>query len=136
MIYPDIDPIVQDLVRGRYTQLGHLYWHLRSCRPWDRAAQRRWYRRIQVVKQRLLEGGVPQIEVHLWCRYFRDPRNLKARETINRYYGEDIANNTVNLGFWPVSSDREKCLKAKSKTTRFKALQSVNNVYYVKYNNE
>lgn len=123
---------VDELVRHRYTVLSNLYWQLRACRPWAQAMRRRWYRRIRAEKHRLLQDGVPPIEIHLWCRHFVDPRNENYRQRINGYYGENIASRFSVGVVWPISNDQQKCHQKQAQLERLKAKRSVNNVYYVK----
>lgn len=60
------------------TNLAHLYWRLRAARSCSRPGPRTWRRRIAVEKKRLLDAGVPGIEVHLVCRVLVDPSNPRA----------------------------------------------------------
>lgn len=66
-------------------QLAQLYWQLRACRPGSRPGKKTIYRRIARERMRLAAEGVPQIELHLWCRYLTNPRNPMAAIRLSRY---------------------------------------------------
>ena len=52
---------------------------LRYKRIWDVAARRRYYRKIEKEKRRLVEEvGVDQEEVRLLCRYLANLKNRNA----------------------------------------------------------
>ena len=60
-------------------KLCNLYWMLRYKRVWDSAARRKYYRRIEAEKKRLVdELGVDHEEVRLLCRYLSNPKNRNA----------------------------------------------------------
>lgn len=59
--------------------LRNYYWHLRFLRPFDQAGRRRYYRKIEAEKKRLIESGVNAEEVRLFCRWMANPRNNAAR---------------------------------------------------------
>lgn len=53
--------------------LRNLYWFLRYRRAWDQAARRKWYRRIKVERERLVNQGFSAEHVRLYCRYMSNP---------------------------------------------------------------
>lgn len=59
--------------------LCNYYWQLRYHRAYDEAARRRYYRKIEAEKKRLIESGVHQEEVRLFCRWMANPRNYAAQ---------------------------------------------------------
>ena len=67
--------------------LRNLYWCLRYNR-FDQAARRRYYRKIEVEKKRLLETGVDAEELRLLCRFLANPRNRNAEERYYFYSGQ------------------------------------------------
>lgn len=54
------------------------YWQLRSVRKYDQAGRRRWYRKIEDEKKRLLSAGVDAEEIRLFCRWMANPQNQGA----------------------------------------------------------
>lgn len=68
--------------------LANLYWRLRNCRQWDSAGRRRYYRKIAVEKKRLLEAGVPYIELHLVTRVLTNPHNRNSCTRLRTYYAQ------------------------------------------------
>jgi len=131
-----VEPLTNKALMERYSRLRQLYWQLRSCRPWDRAMRERWYRRIRAEKLRLRELGVRPIELHLWCRFFVDPRNQNYRARLNGYYGGNVASRfSTGFGWAGSLKDGECQSRHDAVMERLKAKLSVNNVYYVKYKN-
>lgn len=65
--------------------LSNLYWMLRHYRDRDKAARRRYYRRIEDEKKRLFLEGVDKKEVLLLCRYLSEPRNIHAKSAFLAY---------------------------------------------------
>lgn len=59
-----------------YPELRSMYWHLRYCRNWDSAGRRKWYRRIQKEKERLVFSGSNPEFIRLLCRHLCNPRDL------------------------------------------------------------
>lgn len=60
---------------------------LRNGRKWDQAHRRKYYRRIEAEKKRLIDSGVDPELVRLLCRYLANPRNQKSDELIlNNFY--------------------------------------------------
>jgi hypothetical protein len=57
----------------------------RYCRLYDDACRRRAWRKIAKEKKRLLEAGVPYLELHLVCRVLTNPRNQNARQRLRAY---------------------------------------------------
>ena len=57
-------------------KLRNLYWFLR----WERqkGKKRKWYRRIQAEKTRLLEAGCDYILLHNYTRVLTNPKNQYA----------------------------------------------------------
>lgn len=68
-----------------FSELRNLYWWLRLVRGWDLAAQRRYYRKIEGEKKRLLCAGVQEEEIRLVCRYLSNPLNMRALERLQAY---------------------------------------------------
>ncbi|WP_173064674.1 hypothetical protein [Sulfurimicrobium lacus] len=60
-------------------RLRNYYWMLRYHRAYDYAARRCYYRKIEAEKKRLIESGVHQEEVRLYCRSLANLRNNAAR---------------------------------------------------------
>ena len=60
--------------------LCNLYWMLRAVRHHDESARRRFYRRIEAEKKRLIVSGVDQEELRLFCRYMANPGNRNAEQ--------------------------------------------------------
>lgn len=58
--------------------LRNYYWHLRFLRPYDQAGRRRYYRKIEAEKKRLILSGVDGEAVRLYCRWMANPRNNDA----------------------------------------------------------
>jgi hypothetical protein len=48
----------------------------------------RWYRRIRKEKKRLLEAGVPFIELHLTCRVLANPQNQNSVFRLANYHAQ------------------------------------------------
>lgn len=67
-------------------QLANLYWQLRYQRNTNK--KRTWYRRIRNEKKRLIESGVPYIEIHLWSRHLTNPRNPNAEARLHNWYAQ------------------------------------------------
>lgn len=67
-------------------RLHNLYWIKRAAR--SNADRRAAWRKIADEKKRLLEAGVPYIELHLWCRHLTNPRNSNAAARLRRYYAQ------------------------------------------------
>jgi len=60
-------------------ELRNLYWMLRYKRVWDAASRRRYYRKIEKEKRRLIEEvGADREEVRLLCRYLANLKNQNA----------------------------------------------------------
>ncbi len=68
--------------------LANLYVLKRTCRTWDNPCRRRAWRKIATEKKRLLEAGVPYIELHLVSRYLTNPRNRNAMFRLRNYYAQ------------------------------------------------
>ena len=63
--------------------LMNLYWHLRDKRTFDSAAQRKYYRRIEVEKKRLHGSGINKELIRLYCLHLADPsREARALRVI------------------------------------------------------
>lgn len=65
--------------------LSHLYWRLRAARSMARPGRRTWHRRIHAEKLRLLQAGVPVIEIHLVSRILANPSNRFYEARWRRY---------------------------------------------------
>lgn len=61
-------------------ELRSLFWKLRAARPNSRPAPWTLQRRIRAEKLRLVESGVPMIEVHHVCRILRCDRGQHVRQ--------------------------------------------------------
>ena len=70
---------------AEYSVLRNLYWRLRSVRGFDEAARRKWYRRIKVERERLVETGCGAEHVRLYCRFLADPSRREREEALTRY---------------------------------------------------
>lgn len=68
--------------------LARLYLFKRNCRKWDNACRLRLFRRIAREKKRLLDAGVPYIELHLVCRLLTDPQRQSFRDRLRYYYAQ------------------------------------------------
>lgn len=66
----------------------NLYWMLRYRRAWDSAARRKYYRRIEVEKKRLIESGVDPEAVRLCCRYLANLQNRNAEARFKAYLAQ------------------------------------------------
>lgn len=60
------------------TELRHLYWKMRTLRKWDKSPRVVLYRRIASEKKRLVELGVDQEQIRLYCRVLVNPANRNA----------------------------------------------------------
>lgn len=67
-------------------ELANLYWWKRIART--DAQRRKAWRRIAAQKKRLLDAGVPYIEVHLVSRHLTNPRNPNAEARMRAYFAQ------------------------------------------------
>lgn len=72
-------------------ELARLYWRLRACRGMARPGRRTWHRRIAAEKKRLLDAGVPVIEIHLVSRILSNPGNPMYAGRWERYLEQRAA---------------------------------------------
>lgn len=129
-----LNPLDDRKLQERFGRLRGMYWNLRACRPYQRAIKQRWWRRIQAEKLELLRSGVPHIEVHLWCRFFVNPRSETYKERLNGYYGANMASRFSSGIGWQTSEARQDCPgRIDDQLVRLSAKRSMNNVYYVKH---
>jgi hypothetical protein len=68
--------------------IRNLYWLKRACRAWDNACRRRIWRKIAAEKKRLLQAGVPYIELHLITRVLTNPDNPNSSARLRAYYAQ------------------------------------------------
>lgn len=73
-----IDPI-------EYATLRNCYWHLRAVRPYDQAARRKWYRRIEKEREKLIAAGASREHVRLYCRFLADPSRRERERALENY---------------------------------------------------
>lgn len=65
--------------------LRNLYWFLRYRRAFDTASRRKYYRRIEAEKKRLIDSGVDPEAVRLCCRYLSNLKNSNAERRFYAY---------------------------------------------------
>jgi hypothetical protein len=76
---------------GRYSlpdwsvDLRHLYWFLRDVRAFDSAARRKYYRRIEQERGRLVSSGVNAELLRLVCRWLADPLDRSREALVVRF---------------------------------------------------
>lgn len=66
----------------------NLYWMLRNGRKWDQAHRRKYYRRIEREKKRLIDSGVDPELVRLLCRHLANPRNKRAESIFKNFQSQ------------------------------------------------
>jgi hypothetical protein len=73
------------------SHLAHLYWRLRAARGMASPSRRTWHRRIRAEKLRLLQAGLPVIEIHLVTRILANPANRFYEARWQRYLAQKVA---------------------------------------------
>lgn len=69
--------------------LRNLYWMLRYRRAFDSAHRRKYYRKIDKEKRRLIEQvGVDPEEIRLLCRYLANLQNRNAEMRWRAYVAQ------------------------------------------------
>lgn len=70
---------------NRLSLIRNCYYHIRACRPSQKAVRRRLYRWIAEEKDALIASGADPEELRLWCRWLSRPAQESALRRLHTY---------------------------------------------------
>lgn len=68
-----------------FQSLSRLYWQLRQHRGWGSPSKATLYRKVATIKKRLLDAGVPSIEIHRVTRVLANPKSQRMQRLLEDY---------------------------------------------------